>query len=113
MIQKLVVQAGRTRRVRLHFGADHLLVIECAAAQSPEVPLPSSAPVALAVHPGHYATSAAELVALALERSACERTEWRLRPSIAPRVGDPVDWPAIEASVRTKFGRAKRGPSLM
>lgn len=103
MSEKLVVHAGRDRGVRVHFGAGHALIIQCAAAQSPDVPLPGGGTVALAVHPGHYSTSAAELVALALERSASEQTEWHLRPSFTPRASDPVGWAAIEAAVRAKF----------
>jgi hypothetical protein len=108
MFQKLVVHAGRDRGVSVHMCADNSLVIRHAAAQEPLVPLPDNGNVDLAVHPACYSDSAAALVELALERSAFERTEWRLRPSFAPRAGDPVGWADIEASVRAKFGRSPR-----
>lgn len=105
MMQELYVRGGRQRGVSVHLGADHALVIRRAVAHSPVVPLPSSGTVSLAVHPGRYSDSAAALVELAFERSAVECTEWRLRPSFAPRAGDPVGWDAIEASVRSKFAQ--------
>jgi hypothetical protein len=109
MIQKLFVRAGRDRGVSVHLCADNSLVIQHAATQERLVPLPDSGDVDLAVHPGHYSDSAAALVELALGRSCFERTEWRLRPSFAPRASDPVCWAAIEASIRAKFGRSQRG----
>ncbi|MEW6346240.1 MAG: hypothetical protein RXR20_00740 [Paraburkholderia sp.] len=100
---KLFLHAGLDRGVSVHVDAGNALFIRCAPKRSPDVPLPAGGTVALAVHPRHFALSAAELVALALERSASEQTNWRLRPSVEPGDDDPVSWTAIEAAIRTKF----------
>lgn len=100
---KFFLHAGLDRGVSVQIDAGNALFIQCAPRRSPEVPLPGGGTVALAVHPRHFAMSAAELVALALERSASEQTNWRLRSSFEPREGDTVGWTAIEAAIRTKF----------